>query len=68
MNMGAAVSDNSIENGRDGSESIDAKRRAAIFTMGNAITYAAPLVATFAMSGMSIREAYAYGVNQSSPI
>jgi hypothetical protein len=70
MNMGAAVSDSSIESGRDGSESepIDAKRRAAIFTMGNAMTYAAPMVATFAMGGMSVREAHAYAVNQTGPV
>jgi hypothetical protein len=29
------------------------------------MTYAAPVVTTFAMGGMSIREAHAYGTNTS---
>jgi hypothetical protein len=57
------VGDNSIENGRDGAGSIDEKRRAAIFTTAKVMTYAAPIVTTFAMGGMSIREAHAYGGN-----
>jgi hypothetical protein len=54
------VGDNSIENGRDVAGSVDEKRRAAILTMAKAMTYAAPIVTTFAMSGLSIREAHAY--------
>jgi hypothetical protein len=59
------VSDNSIENGPDQTEPVDEKRRAAIFTMARVMTYAAPVVTTFAMGGMSIREAHAYGTNTS---
>jgi hypothetical protein len=54
------VGDNSIESGHDGAGSVDEKRRAAIFTMAKVMTYAAPIVTTFAMGGMSIREAHAY--------
>jgi hypothetical protein len=61
------VSDNSIENGRDGAGEVDEKRRAAIFTMANVMAYAAPVVTTFAMGGMSIREAHAYGTNITTP-
>jgi hypothetical protein len=52
-----------IENGRDLIESVDEKRRAAIFTMAKVMTYAAPVVTTFAMGGLSVREAHAYGTN-----
>jgi hypothetical protein len=52
-----------IENGHDRIEPVDEKRRAAIFTMAKVMTYAAPVVTTFAMGGMSIREAHAYGTN-----
>ena len=65
--MGAPVSDNSIENGHDGAGEVDEKRRAAVFTMGKVMTYTAPIVATFAMGGMSIREAHAYGTNITVP-
>jgi hypothetical protein len=61
------VSDNSIENGHEGAGQVDEKRRAAIFTMANVMTYAAPVVTTFAMGGMSIREAHAYGTNVVGP-
>jgi len=57
------VGDNSIENGRDEAGQVDEKRRAAIFTMAKVMTYAAPIVTTFAMGGMSIREAHAYVTN-----
>jgi hypothetical protein len=49
-----------IEDGRDGAGQVDEKRRAAVFTMAKVMTYAAPIVTTFAMGGMSIREAHAY--------
>jgi hypothetical protein len=52
-----------IEDGHDGAGQVDEKRRAAIFTMAKVMTYAAPIVTTFAMGGMSIREAHAYGLN-----
>lgn len=52
-----------IEDGRDPMESVDEKRRSAIFTMAKVATYAAPIVTTFAMGGMSIREAHAYITN-----
>jgi hypothetical protein len=54
---------NEIENRPDQAESVDEKRRSAIFTMAKVMTYAAPVVTTFAMGGMSIREAHAYGTN-----
>ena len=57
------MGDNSIENGRDEAGQVDEKRRAAIFTMAKVMTYAAPIVTTFAMGGMSIREAHAYVTN-----
>jgi len=57
------VGDNSIENGRDGAAQVDENRRAAIFTMAKVMTYAAPIVTTFAMGGLSIREAHAYVTN-----
>jgi len=62
-NWGRVVGDNSIENGRDEAGQVDEKRRAAIFTMAKVMTYAAPIVTTFAMGGMSIREAHAYVTN-----
>jgi hypothetical protein len=65
MNIGVAVSDNITENGRDEAGQVDEKRRTAIFTMARVMTYAAPVVTTFAMGGMSIREAHAYGTNTS---
>jgi len=52
-----------IDNGSDQVESVDEKRRAAIFTMAKVMKYAAPIVTTFAMGGMSIRDAHAYVVN-----
>jgi len=52
-----------IEDGREGWGQVDEKRRAAIFTMAKVTAYAAPIVTTFAMGGMSIREAHAYVTN-----
>jgi len=52
-----------IEDGCDGAGQVDEKRRAAVFTMAKVMTYAAPIVTTFAMGGMSIREAHAYVTN-----
>ncbi|HJZ22583.1 MAG TPA: hypothetical protein VJ226_16575 [Bradyrhizobium sp.] len=52
-----------IEDGCVGAEPVDEKRRAAMFTMAKVVTYAAPVVTTFAMGGMSVREAHAYGTN-----
>ena len=54
---------NEIENRPDQAEPVDEKRRAAVFTMAKVMTYAAPIVTTFAMGGMSIREAHAYVTN-----
>jgi hypothetical protein len=45
--------------GVSGAQPVDEKRRAAIFTMANAMAYVPPIVTTFAMGGMSIREAHA---------
>jgi len=60
---GSLVSE--IENRRDQAEPVDEKRRAAVFTMAKVATYAAPIVTTFAMGGMSVREAHAYVTNLS---
>jgi hypothetical protein len=49
-----------IEDGCEGAGQVDEKRRAAIFTMAKVTAYAAPIVTTFAMGGLSIREAHAY--------
>jgi hypothetical protein len=57
-----------IEDRRDLIEPVDEKRRAAFFTMAKVATYAVPIVTTFAMGGMSIREAHAYGTNISTPL
>jgi len=44
-------------------DQVDEQRRAAVFTMANMMAYVPPVVATFAMGGLSIREAHAYGAN-----
>jgi len=45
-------------------ESVDVSRRAAIRDMLIKTSFAAPVVATFAMGGLAPREAHAYAVNQ----
>jgi hypothetical protein len=44
-------------------ESVDEGRREAIRSMFIKTAFAAPVVATFAMGGLSVREAHAYGGN-----
>ncbi len=55
------MTDNQIENITGTTEQVDEKRRSAVLTMANVLTYAPPVIATFAMGGMSVREAHAYG-------
>lgn len=42
---------------------VDEARRSAMLTMAKVMAYVPPAVATFAMGGLSIREAHAYVVN-----
>lgn len=42
---------------------IDDARRSAMLTMAKVMAYVPPAVATFAMGGLSIREAHAYAPN-----
>ena len=44
-------------------DQVDEERRSALFAMAKAMAYIPPIVATFAMGGLSIREAHAYGPN-----
>jgi hypothetical protein len=44
-------------------ESVDESRRDAIRNMLIKTAFVAPVVATFAMGGLSVREAHAYGSN-----
>jgi len=46
---------------------VDQRRRAAMFGMARTLSYAAPVVASFAVGGLSIREAHAYGTNITEP-
>lgn len=55
-------------NHNDATKQVDEKRRSALLGMGKAMAYVPPLVATFAMGGMSIREAHAYTVNQTNQL
>ena len=53
-----------IENGKpEAVDQVDEQRRSALFAMAKAMAYIPPIVATFAMGGLSIREAHAYGPN-----
>ncbi|MGO9361824.1 MAG: hypothetical protein ACLP1D_29765 [Xanthobacteraceae bacterium] len=47
----------------DAAEQVDAERRSALLTMAKVMTYVPPVVATFAMGGLSVREAHAYVTN-----
>ncbi len=51
------------ENGSGKTDQVDEQRRSAMFKMAGVMAYVPPAVATFAMGGMSIREAHAYGTN-----
>lgn len=57
------MSESNSENKPEAVEKVDEQRRAAMFTMANAMAYVPPVVATFAMGGMSVREAHAYSSN-----
>jgi hypothetical protein len=47
-------------------ETIDTERRAALLSMAKMMAYVPPVVATFAMGGLSVREAHAYFINQTT--
>jgi len=61
--LGRYVSDDRTEDGADAIEPVDAQRRAALIAMGQVMKYVPPAVATFAMGGLSVREAHAYVTN-----
>jgi hypothetical protein len=44
-------------------ESVDVERRAALREMLTRTAFVAPVVATFAMTGLSVHEAHAYSSN-----
>lgn len=48
-------------------EEVDVERRAALRDILVKTAFAAPVVATFAMGGLSIQQAHAYGSNISPP-
>jgi hypothetical protein len=52
-----------MDNDQEQQAGADLERREAMFTMGKIMAYVPPVVATFAMGGLSIREAHAYGEN-----
>ena len=54
------MGDDKIEQALDG---VDPSRRDALRKMITKTVFVAPVVATFAMSGLSIREAHAYSSN-----
>ena len=49
---------------------VDGSRRAALVSMVTKAAFVAPVVATFAMGGLSVREAHAYGIaiNPNGPL
>jgi hypothetical protein len=50
----------------DGSKAvdhIDQQRRAALFSMAGSLSYIPPVIASFAIGGLSVREAHAYVTN-----
>jgi hypothetical protein len=46
-----------------GTTAVDDQRRAALIAMARVMTYVPPAVATFAMGGLTVREAHAYVTN-----
>jgi hypothetical protein len=60
------MSEKRMEDGPSASDQVDEQRRSAMCTMAGVLSYVPPAVATFAMSGMSIREAHAYASNSTS--
>jgi len=42
---------------------VDGERRSALLAMAKGLAYVPPAVATFAMAGLSVREAHAYVAN-----
>ena len=49
--------------GSKAADQVDEQRRAAMFGMARTLSYVPPVVASFAMGGLSIREAHAYVTN-----
>jgi hypothetical protein len=57
------MDDGSFNLPADAVEQVDAARRSALVAMAKGMAYVPPLVATFAMGGLSVREAHAYVTN-----
>jgi len=49
--------------GPKAADQVDQQRRAALFSMAGSMSYVPPVIASFALGGLSIREAHAYGAN-----
>jgi hypothetical protein len=49
--------------GSKAADQVDEQRRAAMFGMARTLSYVPPVVASFTMGGLSIREAHAYVTN-----
>ncbi|MDR3466119.1 MAG: hypothetical protein P4M07_09260 [Xanthobacteraceae bacterium] len=50
-------------NRTNGEQRVDAERRSALIAMARGMAYVPPVVATFAMGGLSPRAAHAYVTN-----
>jgi hypothetical protein len=48
---------------KSGASEVDEQRRTALVAMAKVMTYVPPAVATFAMGGLTVREAHAYALN-----
>jgi len=57
------MSDKTIESTPGTAEPVDGERRSALLAMAKGLAYVPPAVATFAMAGLSVREAHAYVTN-----
>jgi hypothetical protein len=53
--------------GSKAADQVDQQRRAAMFSLASTLSYVPPVVASFAMGGLSIREAHAYVTNLPEP-
>jgi hypothetical protein len=49
--------------GSKAADQVDEQRRAALFSMAGSLSYVPPVIASFVLGGLSIREAHAYGTN-----
>ncbi|MGO9361823.1 MAG: hypothetical protein ACLP1D_29760 [Xanthobacteraceae bacterium] len=57
------MSNDILENRASGTEPVDGERRSALLAMAKGLAYVPPMVATFAMGGLSARAAPAYVAN-----